>query len=136
MYFHINLKKIWEVLKCGKASRRKNKVQKDKTSLISYHSSDFPDIMNKYFYLVEWNLASKMPNPFKQFSESLLQVNSRGSFFFNPISPSEIELEIMTIPQNKAHGLYSFPIHIWGQLYTSLTNPFLCFLILKSIEHT
>ena len=75
-----------------------------------------------------------MPNPFKQFSESLPQVNAPGSFFFNPISPSEIELEIMTITQNKAHGLYSFPIHILRSAIHIINQP-LSLLLNKSIAH-
>jgi len=72
-----------------------------------------------------------MPNPFKQFSESLPQVNSPGSFFFNPISPSDIELEIMTILQNKAHGLYSFPIHILRSAIHIINQPLSLLLNIK-----
>lgn len=90
--------------------------------------------MIKYFSLVEYNLASKMPHLLKKYSEYLPQVNSPDSFFFNPVSPSEIELQIMSIPQSKAHGLYFFPTcilrsakHIISQhlpvlLYKSITQ--------------
>ena len=124
MYFHKyfednlkNTKKVWEGI--NSLLGRKNKAHKVITSLkcpqtkqVSYNTSEFPDIMNKFFSSVGHNLASKMPYPIKQFSEYLPQVNSPGSFFFNPVSSSEVELEIVTIPQNKAHGLYSFPTHI------------------------
>ena len=109
-------KKVWEDI--NSLLGRKNKAHKVRTSLKCprtkqvYNSSEFPDLMNKYFSSVGYNLTSKMPYPFKYFSEYLPQVNSPGSFFFNPISSSEIELEIMAIPQNKAHGLYSFPSYI------------------------
>ena len=43
-------------------------------------------------------LPSKMPYPFKHFSEYLAQVNLPGSLFFNSVSSSEIELEIMPMP--------------------------------------
>ena len=75
-----------------------------------------------------------MSYPTKQFSECLPQVNSPGSFFFNPVSSSEIELEIMTIPQNKAHWLYSFPIHILRSAKHIISQP-LSVLLNKSLEY-
>ena len=71
-----NFKKTWEGI--NSLLGRKTKVQKDISSLkcprtkqVSYNSSEFPDIMNKYFSSVGYNLASKMPNPSKQFTEYL-----------------------------------------------------------------
>ena len=113
----IVLKKVWGGIKS--VLGRKNKAHKVITSLkclptkqVSHNSSEFPDLMNKYFSSVGYNLASKMSHPFQHFPEYLPQVNSAGSFFFNPVSSSEIEREIMAIPQNKSHGLYSFLTHI------------------------
>ena len=34
-----------------------------------------------------------------------------NSFFFDAVSPVDIEREILSIPRNKAYGLYSCPIH-------------------------
>ena len=91
--------------------------------------------MNKFFSSVRYNLASKMPYPIKQFSEYLPQVNFPGSFFFNPVSSSEIELEeVVTIPQNKAHGLYSFPTHILRSAKHNISQP-LSVLLNKSLEY-
>ena len=75
-----------------------------------------------------------MPYPFKHFSEYLPQLNSPGSFFFNPVSSSEIVLEIMAIPQNKAHGLYSFSTHILRSAEHIISQP-LSVLLNKSLEH-
>ena len=146
MYFHKyfeenlkNSKKVWEGI--NNLLGRKNKAHKVITSLkcprtkqVSYNSSEFPDVMNKYFSSVGYNLASKMPYPFEHFSEYLPQLNSPGSFFFNPVSSSEIELEIMTIPQNKAHGLYSFPTHILRSAKHIISQPF-SVLLDKLLEH-
>ncbi|PFX14284.1 Ankyrin-2 [Stylophora pistillata] len=88
--------------------------------------------MNKYFSLVGYNLAFKTPNPSKQFAEYLPKLNSSGSFFFNPVSP-EIELEIMTLPQNKAHGSYSLPIRILRSAKHVISQP-LSIIINKSLE--
>ena len=63
--------------------------------------------MNKYFSLIGHNLASKMPNPSKQFYEYLPNLGHPGSFAFNPVSPLEMENETMNAPLNKAHGLNS-----------------------------
>ena len=146
MYFHKyfednlkNTKKVWEGI--NSLLGRKNNAHKVITSLkcpqtkqVSYNTSEFPDIMNKFFSSVGHSLASKMPYPIKQFSEYLPQVNSPGSFFFNSVSSSEIELEIVTIPQNKAHGLYSFPTHILRSAKHIISQP-LSVLLNKSLEY-
>ena len=54
-------------------------------------------------------LASKIPASNKQFTDYLPITGYSGSFVFEPIHPSEIELEIILTPTNKAHGLYSCP---------------------------
>ena len=120
---------------------RKQKVRKNITSLkcpgndrISYNSSEFPNIMNKYFSSIGHNLASKMPNPPKNFSEYLPDLSDPGSFFFNPVSPLEIENEIMNTPLNKAHGLYSFPNRILRSAKHIISQP-LSVLINRSIEN-
>ena len=120
---------------------RKNKAHKVITSLkclptkqVSHNSSEFPDLMNKYFSSVGYNLASKMPHPFQHFADYLPQVNSASSFFFNPVSSFEIELEIMAIPQNKSHGLYSFLTHIVRLAKHIISQP-LSIVLNKSLEH-
>ena len=80
--------------------------------LISYNSSELPDIMNEYFSSIGQNLASKMPNSQKKFFDYLPKSRNVDSFIFNPVTQTEIEPEIMTIPLNKAHRLYSFPTRI------------------------
>ena len=72
--------------------------------------------------------------PFERFSEYLPQVSSSGSFFFNAVSSSEVELEIMAIPHNKAHGLYSFPTHILRSAKHIISQP-LSVRFNKSLEH-
>ena len=141
-YFEENLnstKKVWEGI--NSVLGRKNKAHKVITSLkcprtkqVSHNSSEFPDLMNKYFSSVGYNSASKVPHPFQYFSEYLPQVNSTGSFFFNPVSSSEIELEIMAIPQNKAHGLYSFLTHILRSAKHIISQP-LSIVLNKSLAH-
>ena len=76
-----------------------------RSNLVSQNPSEFPVIMNKYFSAIEHNLASKMSNSPKQFTDYLLiKVRLAISFLFNPVSPSEIDYEIMTIQLNNVHG--------------------------------
>ena len=56
-------------------------------------------------------LASNFPPSNRHFSE-YLRGNHVKSFFFDPVTPNEIEREILSIPLNKAHGLYSCPNRI------------------------
>ena len=121
MYFHkyfeenfANTKKILESF--NSLLGRKNKAHKDiiclkcprRNLVLSQNPPEFPDIMNKYLSSIGHNLASKMPNSPKQFTGYLPKLDVASLFFFNPVSPSEIDSEIMTIKLNKAHGLYSF----------------------------
>ena len=46
----------------------------------------------------------KMPNSKKKFLDYLLKSRNADSFFFNPVTQTEIESEIMNTPLNKAHG--------------------------------
>jgi len=45
------------------------------------------------------------------------------SFFFDPVTPNEIEREILSIPLNKAHGLYSCPNRILPSVRHILSIP-------------
>ena len=136
-----NIKKTWEGI--NNLLGRKRKAIKQITALkrpgsghdqISYNSSEFPDIMNKYFSSIGHNLASKMPNSKKEFFDYLPKSRNVDSFFFNPVTQTEIESEIMNIPLNKAHGLYSFPTRILRSARHILSHP-LSELINKSVEH-
>ncbi len=64
------------------------------------------DIPNKHFSTIGINLASKLPNPTKHFSQYLDTTNYPSSFFFDTISPYEVECEINSMPRAKACGLY------------------------------
>ena len=74
-----------------------------------------------------------MPNSPKQFTDYLPKLDFASSFFFNHVSPSEIDSEITTIRLNKAHGLYSFPTRILRSAKHIISQP-LSMLINKSIK--
>ena len=63
------------------------------------------DVLNIHFSSVG-KLASRIPPTICNFTECL-SGNYMESFFFNPVSTLETENKIVSIPLNKAHGLYS-----------------------------
>ena len=133
-----NIKKTWEGI--NNLLGRKRKDIKHITSLkrpgndqISYNPSELPDIMNNYFSSIGHSLASKMPHSKNKFLAYLLKSRNADSFFFNPVTQTEIESEIMNTPLNKAHGLYSFPTRILRSARHILSHP-LSALINMSVE--
>ena len=56
-----------------------------------------------------------------------------GSFVFKPVTPIEIEAEILSIPLNKVYGLYSCPTRILKCASKIILSP-LCKLINNSTE--
>lgn len=145
-YFHqyfqanfSNTKKIWGGINglLGRVNKPRNDttaLKYPRTNQVSHNHSDFPDIMNKYFSSIGYKLASKMPNPPNQSTEYLPKLNFNGSFLFNPVSPSDIDLEIVTTPINKVYGLYSFPTRILISAKHVISQP-LSLLKNKSLEN-
>lgn len=67
-----------------------------------------PNIVNKYFSSVGNNLATKLPQAEHPYMDYLWNSKSPDiSFFFKPVTPHEVKLEILSIPNNKSSGLYS-----------------------------
>ena len=83
---------------------------------------EIPNIFNKHFSSVGHRLRSNLPSSNRHFSE-YLRGNYEKSFFFDPVAPAEIEREILPIPLNKAHGLYSCPNHMLRSAGYILSNP-------------
>ena len=65
---------------------------------------EISNILNKYFATVGSKLASKIPHTINTFSDYLDPPLNR-TFFFDPIIPEDINLEISVLQDNKAHGL-------------------------------
>ena len=74
---------------------------------LTHNPFEIPNILNNYFTSVGPNLASKISQSNRHFSQYLPHLNYSDSFFSNPVSLAEIESEIMLLPLNKASGLYS-----------------------------
>ena len=49
--------------------------------------------------------CEQVPSSSHRFTEYLSPNNNFGSFFFDPVTPDDIEQEILSIPKNKAYGL-------------------------------
>ena len=111
-----NLKKIWQGIN-GLLSRKKktymkinNLKQPHTNSTTANLKSRIPNILNEHFTSIGPSLADKLPPFDKHFIEYLDKRKSPfTSFFSTPISPKEIKLEILPMPQNKSNGFYSFP---------------------------
>ena len=117
-YFSINftnMKKTWDGI--NSLLNRKSKPQGHIKAIKNPHNDNkivrnpqkIANIFNDYFASVGRNLANKIPNSC-QYSYFLDNSKSPDkSFLFKPVFATEIELEILSIPNNKSHGLYSSP---------------------------
>ena len=121
-----NHKKTWEGI--NKLINRKKRYTKSIASLkcpgslrTTTDPSKISNILNKHFSSVGHNLASKIPESSNSFTKYLPKESFPNSFVFELVSPNEIEKEIMAIPLNKAHGLFSCPVRIlrWARLTLS-----------------
>ena len=76
---------------------------------LSHHTFELPDILNSHFASVGPKLASEIPLSHKHFSNYLPKPSILGYFAFQPVTPPEVELEILSTPHNKAYRLFSCP---------------------------
>ena len=85
----------------------------DNNNNLTNDSSSIPNILNKHFSNVGNILASKLPPAERPFTEYLSKSSSPElSFFFKPVTPSEIQFQILSMPNSKSHGLYSRPTQL------------------------
>ena len=80
-------------------------------------------MLNEFFSSVGQTLAAPVPPVNHHFSDYLPAVNSRSSFFFEPVTSMELETEILLLPTNKSHGLYSCPARILKSSSSVLSLP-------------
>ncbi|CAH3175395.1 unnamed protein product, partial [Porites lobata] len=108
-----NLKRTWQGI--NDLINRKTKNTKVITKIKHSQTQEIlvnANILNSHFASVGNRLASELPNSNRHFSDYLPRTTYSGSFVFKTVLPSEIELEIIMAPSNKAHGLYSCPIRL------------------------
>ena len=145
LYFHSffndnikNIRKTWEginrIININKKKHKSISALKDpSTNTLETDPSKLPNIINRHFASVGSKLASKVPQHHKHFTDYLVHIDQKNSFFFEPVTKEEVELEIMATPNNKAYGLYSCPSFI-----LKLSKQFICKplseLINKSVQ--
>jgi len=100
---------------------------------VTTNPEEISDVLNTHFATVEFKLASVIPQSKHDFREYLLGPSPSSSFFFDPITPSEIENEILSLSANKAYGLYSFPVRILKCACAVMSKP-LSKIMNRSIE--
>jgi len=71
-----------------------------------------PNVLSDFFSYVGQTLAASVPPANHHFSDCHPAVNSSSSFFFEPVTPMELETEILLLPTNKSHGLYSCLVRV------------------------
>ena len=124
IYFHNyfqnntnNLKRTWEGINDLINREKKNSkviaaMKRPLNRGISHDPLENANILNRYFASIGSRIASDLPSSDKSFRNYLPLNVPSGSFVFDSVLPSEIELEIMLTPTNKSHGLYSCPTQL------------------------
>ena len=90
---------------------------------MTQNATELPNVLNDFFSTVGQKLAANVPDTYCHHNEYLAKVNCASSFFFDPVIPSDIELEILLLPSNKAYGLYSCPVRILKCARNILSSP-------------
>ena len=81
------------------------------------------NVLNEFFSSVGQTLAASVPPANHHFSDYLPAVNSSSSFFFEPVTSMELETEILLLPTNKSHDLYSCPVRVLKSSSNILSLP-------------
>ena len=107
-----NMKKTWEGINTllqrrTKSSKQLSSLKDPNTHNISKDPLPVSNILNNHFASVGPHLADKLPPIQQSFTDFLTKSKSpQSSFLFRPVTAAEIQLEIMSIPNNKAYGLF------------------------------
>ena len=133
-----NIKKTWQginqIISNKKANRKTISAIRDpSTNEITHDKFKIPNIINKHLAFTGQKLALEVPDSEKHFSDYLSHIDQSKSFFFTPVTKEEIEREILTIPNNKSHGLYSCPTKILKCAHKLLSEP-LAYIFNASVQ--
>ena len=103
-----NMKKTWEGINNVLARKLKNTK-----SITTCDQRRIANVFNDHFASVGPKLANQLPTVQCNYFDFMNRDNSPdSSFVFNLVTPAEVELEILRIPNNKSHGLYSCPTQL------------------------
>ena len=76
------------------------------------NQSEIANALNHHFASVGPKLANSIPLSTRDFRDYLEDSNYSNSFLFDAVTSTEIEIEILSTPSNKAYGLYSCPVRL------------------------
>jgi hypothetical protein len=131
-YFEINLNNMkitWDGINdlINRKKRKSCKISglKDtETGQIIREPSVLHNLLNKYFASIGHKLGTDTTQSESHFSDYMKNIQIQQSFFCTPITASEIEYEILSIPNKKAYGLYSCPTKILKCSSNLISKPF------------
>ena len=106
-----------------KKSRVISSLKRPNDNSITNDPLEISNIFNNYFSSVGEKLASRVPSSSCSFTDYLSSNYNTNSFFFDVVSPVDIEREMLSIPRNKAYGLYSCTIHILSGAKHIISGP-------------
>ena len=110
------MKKTWEgineLLNRQRSRKPASVVQRRKISGVIQKPAKITNIFNLHFASIGPRLVRNISPPRKNFQDYLAVTNQYLSFFFDPVTLSEVDLEILATPSNKVYGLYSCPVHL------------------------
>ena len=85
--------------------------------------TEISNLFNRHFATIGQNLSNQLPCSMHDFCEFLKSPSLKNSFYFDPVSSSEVEMEILLLPANKAYRLYSLPTPILKGARTIISKP-------------
>ena len=110
------MKKTWEGINALINKHRKTKLlsslQLPDNRDTTQNQSEIANGLNHHFATVGPKLANSIPLFTRNFKDYLGDSNYSNSFFFDTVTSTEIEMEILSTPSDKAYGLYSCPVRL------------------------
>ena len=150
-YFSSNLnnmkKTTWEGINTLINKKRKKRnvtsLQFPNNQRITRNQSEIANTLNHHFASVGPKLANSISLPTRDFNDYLGNSNYANSFYFDAVTSSEIEMEILSTQSNKIYGLYSCPVrllksarHVISSALAQLMNKsILCGMYPRQLKH-
>ena len=110
------MKKTWErlneFLNRQRNSKQVSVLQRPNNSGVTQKPAEITNIFNLHFASIGPRLARNISPSRKNFHDYLAVTNHYFSFFFDPVTLSEVDLEYLATRSNKVYGLYSCPVHL------------------------
>ena len=104
------MKKTWKgINELLNRQRNRNQVsvlQRPNNCGVTQKPAEITNIFNLHFAAIGPRLARNISPPRKNFQDYLAVTNHYLSFFFDPVTLSEVDLEILATPSNKVYSLY------------------------------